>query len=240
MERGDRNQELVVFDIDGTLMPDIPDETSGRAFRILNDRNVLHSSEETKQELSTLYEQAKENPLFTRQYHTAMFMAFDRDICGAPVRDVKRIAEEMADRDVSEHLYAELRDEIDFWRDYGAKLAIVSGSPDVFVQALKRRLGFDMATGTRHFRQGPAFHVSREVSSRASNKHLFVEKMRLRLGDQAIVAAAYGDTMNDFSMMQMANMPVAVNPKPELHQIATDRNWEIIETKRINKDIAAA
>lgn len=232
MERGDRTQELVVFDIDGTLMPDLPDETSGRAFKILNDRNVLHSSEETKQELLALYERAQEDPLYTRQYHTAMFMAFDRDICGIPVREVKRVAAEMADRDVSEHLYPELRDEIDFWRDYGAKLAIVSGSPDVFVQAIKRRLGFDMATGTRHFRQGPTFHQAREVSSRARDKHLFVEKMRLRLGDQAIVTAAYGDTMNDLSMLKMATVPVAVNPKPDLHQVATEHNWEVILTEK--------
>jgi HAD superfamily phosphoserine phosphatase-like hydrolase len=233
MERSNRAQEIVVFDIDGTLMPDTPDETSGRAFKMLNDRNVLHSSEATKQELSELYALAEENPLFTRQYHTAMFMAFDRDICGVPVREVKRVAQELADKDVSENLYPELRDEIDFWRDYGAKLAIVSGSPDVFVQAIKRRLNFDMATGTRHFRQGRMFHTAREVSSRARDKHLFVEKMRLRLGDQAIVTAAYGDTMNDLSMLKMAALPVVVNPKPDLHQVAAEHNWEVILTEKV-------
>ena len=44
---------------------------------------------------------------------------------------------------------------------------------------------------------------------------------------------AYSDSASDLPMLEAVGHPVAVNPEPELREIATDRGWPIIETARI-------
>jgi HAD superfamily phosphoserine phosphatase-like hydrolase len=234
MEYARKQTELVVFDVDGTLLPDTPDDNSGRAFWRLNEEGIFHSSDETLERLSAMREKVIHDPSVDKHdYCNQLITEYDSQIRGASIAGVKRIYSEIVDQAVSEHIYPELSEEITFWKDYGAKLAIVSGSPDNLVQTLKRRLNFDIATGTRHFRQGNVYHSARQTENKAAEKHLIVEKMRLRLGDQAIFAAAYGDTMNDLSMLAVAKKPVTVNPKPDLHQFATQNNWEILTTAEV-------
>lgn len=237
-----KRPELVVFDIDGTLMSDSPDHNTGRAFWRLNELGILATEATKLAELSEARQQLIDNPepdpLQLADYAEQIVEEFDTHIGGLPRRAVARVFEEQADYLASEGIYPELTEEIDYWRDRGATLAIISGSPDLFVRALKRRLNFDMSTGTRHFFQQGAFHTSRSAIARASEKHLIAHKMCERIGNQAVFAAAYGDSMGDFSMLEHTEYPVAVNPKPALREHAIERDWTIIETANSTMRVA--
>lgn len=234
------SSEIVVFDVDGTLVPDTPDDNSGQAFWRLTEEGVFHSSDETLQELTALRQAVVDDPTIDKHdYCNSLVKEYDSQICGAPIAKVMRVYKELVDQAVDEHIYPELSDEIEFWKDYGAKLAIISGSPDGIVQLLKRHLGFDIATGTRHFRQGGMYHPSRRAVSRGAEKHLIVEKMRRSIGEEAIFSAAYGDTINDLSMLKAAAIPVAVNPKPSLYEHAQAHDWEILRTASFGDTKAA-
>lgn len=237
MER--KKPSLAIFDVDGTLMPDNPDEISGRAFWELNKRGVFTSSDETLETLATLRDEYASCPNFERQnYLTPMIIEFDDQMRNKPVKTIKKFAEEQAESDIEQLLYGELIDEIEYQHDQGAALGIISGSPDVFIQALKRRLDFDYATGTRHFHNRKEYCSIRGVRSRAKEKHLIAEQWRHKLsseiGKEAIISSAYGDTMNDFTLLQEAHDPVAVNPKPDLAVEAIRRNYRLIQTQQAN------
>lgn len=42
------------------------------------------------------------------------------------------------------------------------------------------------------------------------------------------ILAAYGDTISDLPMLELAQEPIAVYPDKQLRKIAVDRNWRII------------
>ena len=130
--------------------------------------------------------------------------------------------------------YEEVLDELRIWQELGATTVIISGSPDVYIQAFKQEYGVDIATGTRHYHNGNTYHPQ-AAASRAKEKHLIVEKMLLQksnqLGKVAVAESAYGDTENDLSMLESAREPVVVNPKNGLASIALERGYRIINPK---------
>jgi len=47
------------------------------------------------------------------------------------------------------------------------------------------------------------------------------------------IIAAYGDTISDLPMLELAQIPIAVYPDKPLRRIALDRGWRIIDDKEI-------
>ena len=228
---------LVVFDVDGTLLPDNPDEISGRAFWELNERGIFTSDQSTLDQLSALRDEYATCPNFERQkYLTPMITEFDKQLRQKPVKTIEKFAEEQAEKDIEQLLFSELREEIELHREMGSTLGIISGSPDVFIQAIKRKLRFDFATGTRHFHNRNIYHTARGVRSRGKEKHSIAQKWCEKLG-RATLVASYGDTVNDLSLLENSREPFIVNPKPDLAAIGKERGWSVITTKQPTKEI---
>lgn len=246
MESRSRQPELVVYDVDGTMIEDIPGQTTGVAFWRLYDMGLLDPSDETLSELETLNQLMTEgdetNEWLNAEYSKLITRSFDTSIGGLKKRDITRVFEEHADYIASEQIYPEMLDEVDYWKDRDAAQVLISGSPDPFVQALRRRLDLKWGTGTRLFYRQGKIDEARLPSPRASEKHLIAEKMRQRLsselGSEAVFASGYGDTMNDYTMLDASREPVAVNPKSDLREIAANQNWRILDT--VNTEIRIA
>ncbi len=245
MESSPNQPELVVYDVDGTMIKDVPGQSTGAAFWRLRDMGLLTPEDTTLEELTTLHElmseAAEDQPWLHEEYSRLIVDEFDTRIGGLSETAIRRVFKEQAYQ-ASQQIYPEMLDEIAYWKDRGATQVLISGSPDPFVQALRDRLGLTWATGTRLFyRQGKVDHL-RLPSPRSSEKHLIAEKMRLRLshelGKQAVFAAGYGDTMNDYSMLAASQAPVAVNPKPDLLQKAQQHNWRVITPATIMSQVA--
>ncbi|MBO9711020.1 MAG: HAD-IB family hydrolase [Caulobacter sp.] len=90
------------------------------------------------------------------------------------------------------------------WRSKGARLVIVTASPDIVVAPFARGLGADMLIGSRL-----AFDDRGRVAGwldgpncRGPEK---VERLRATFGEDVRLAAAYGDTSGDHEMLQIAH-----------------------------------
>ena len=90
------------------------------------------------------------------------------------------------------------------WRAKGAKLVIVTASPDVVVAPFARGLGADLLIGSRL-----AFDLNEKVAGpllgpncRGAEK---VVRLREVFGDDMSLAAAYGDTSGDREMLAIAH-----------------------------------
>ncbi len=253
---GGRPKELILFDVDGTILPDVPDELSGRAFRHMVENDFITVEDEELEELErlrTLYaNQELESP---REYLDPLIRTFDASMKGKSRADLNRIANELIDAEYDD-AFPEVVNEIREWQEAGAYIGLISGSPDFLVQALKRKLNADIATGTRYFYQSGHCHRYRGCVPRSKNKHLIAESMlvdltqnRLRalgefainckyhrpkleqfnLGDRFVLRGGYGDTINDLSMLEMSHEPVAVAPKPSLQKAIDGReHWRIV------------
>lgn len=277
-----RPNELALFDVDGTLRRNTPEEFTGDVFwkmvemgeitdDMITPQPVYVESDEAAAyggtafriasigELRDLKEEFNHLEGFARRsYLNPLVATFDKAIRGKPQATLDRIGTAIV-QETTDSLYPEVLEEFKWWRDeHKTFVGLISGSPDFVVQALKRHLGADIATGTRYHFSGGKYHPYRPAESRGHNKGPIAESMlidmtRRRLGrvglgalppgthrpkltdfdpkDRFSVVAAYGDTPNDLGILKMAKIPVAVNPTTDLRIIASNQRWHIIDTK---------
>ncbi len=92
------------------------------------------------------------------------------------------------------------------WRDRGARLYIVTASPDVLVAPFARRLGADGLIATRlAFDAEERFTGALDgANCRGEEK---VARLRTALGPDLRLEAAYGDTRGDREMLALADNP---------------------------------
>lgn len=89
------------------------------------------------------------------------------------------------------------------WRHAGAKIVIVTASPEIIVAPFARGLGADMLIGTRLSvdANGKIRGPLEGANCRAAEK---VIRLREVFGDDMQLAAAYGDTSGDKDMLRIA------------------------------------
>jgi phosphoserine phosphatase len=255
----DRPLEVALFDVDGTLLGDTP-ELTGRGLNILIEEGHLPKTGEIAENLAALQAAAESGSVADRRaYYGLANRTFDGFISGKPRSFTDHIAAEVIHEIVAEDaLYPEVQAEINELQKSGRYVGLISGSPDFLIQALKRYIGADFATGTRFFMSGGRYHPYRHPESRGRYKDVTSESIlvdlsmrRLRaLGrgtlnytghrprladieeaDRFTLHSASGDTVNDLGMLCTAQRPVAVAPKQDLAAIAKASRWDIILPK---------
>ncbi|MGH6955454.1 MAG: HAD-IB family hydrolase, partial [Caulobacteraceae bacterium] len=89
------------------------------------------------------------------------------------------------------------------WRDEGARLVIVTASPETVVAPIARGLGADRLIGTRlaFDAQGLVTGDFEGENCRGPEK---VRRLREAFGEGVALAAAYGDTDGDAEMLALA------------------------------------
>ncbi|MDB5482072.1 MAG: hypothetical protein JWO83_3125 [Caulobacteraceae bacterium] len=92
------------------------------------------------------------------------------------------------------------------WRERGARLFIVTASPDILVAPFAERLGAQQLIGTRlGFDADGRFTGALEgANCRGEEK---VARLRAALGQDLRLDAAYGDTAGDREMLALADRP---------------------------------
>lgn len=249
-----RPKELVLFDVDGTIIPDNTDELTGKAYWAMTEAGLITPSEEIKETLSTLQKQYEartlENP---RDYLNPLILSFDEQLRGKSCTQLGKIATEIVAIEYEQNAYPEVVEEIHRWREQGVYIGLISGSPDFIIQALKRKMGADIATGTRYYHNQGYYHQSRRCETRSTNKDAIAERMLIaltkyrihglghtsektpkRLGefdlqDQFTLRSSYGDTQSDYPMLMMSSEPVAVAPKQNLRELYSgQQGWKVL------------
>ncbi|MEO7904221.1 MAG: hypothetical protein ABIR91_00335 [Candidatus Saccharimonadales bacterium] len=208
----DRPKKLVTLDVDGTILPDKP-ELTGRMMNFLYANDLLNESTATqvevcgrmlpltaKQTFEALqdehHEHGESNSLTTRrQLYDPLNKMHDRQIAGRKRSEVNAIANEVIRLCLYE-AYQPVLEEIELHMDDDAYVALISGSPDFLIQALKRALGLTIATGTQLRKSGEGrYHPSAPSSPRGRDKHIIVDGMLRRLS---------------FDLMRKQNIPTSI------------------------------
>lgn len=91
-------------------------------------------------------------------------------------------------------------------REEGARLVIVTASPDVLVAPFARALGADLLLGTRlrFDANGRVVGAFEGANCRGAEK---VRRLQAAFGEKVRLHAAYGDTAGDVEMLAMAEHP---------------------------------
>lgn len=231
--RNSDEHPVVIADFDGTIAQAHPEEVTGRLLQLAIEEGVMHLKDEEAEELEqlrTAYGNAIDES--RQDYLGRLNELFDTQIHHKNVRDLRGIARDLVSIDQEQGIfYDEVLDEIKHWQEHGATTAIISGSPDVYIREFAKAHNFDFGTGTRHYHNGNNYRPLKAVS-RAKQKHLVAKKMLTQVskarGKTACLESAFGDTLNDLSLLEASREPVAVNPMNGLAAIAIARSYRIV------------
>ena len=92
------------------------------------------------------------------------------------------------------------------WQAEGARLVIVTASPEIVVGPFARGLGADLLIGTR-LGFDEADHFSGRLDGENCRGAEKVARLKAAFGEDVAVEAAYGDTDGDAEMLALADTP---------------------------------
>jgi phosphatidylglycerophosphatase C len=137
---------------------------------------------------------------------------------GVPLSVLAEEAESFADHVVASGLRPDVRARVDWHRNQGHELVLVSASPELYVTPIGRRLGFDAVLATRLEVDADGRLTGRLLGANCRGPEKVV-RLRTWRGDALAVAYAYGDSAGDRQMLALAVTAVRVgrrvlNPGP--------------------------
>lgn len=129
--------------------------------------------------------------------------------------------------------YPEILKEIAYYKEQGNPLILSSASPELWVQGIGLRLGFDRSYGT-------LFNWNEQVSlfpEIIGKNHKGREKV-LRLKEAGITdgLAGFTDSKADLPLLHLCKEKTLVNPLPNMRKIGEENNWRILEPEKPWKD----
>jgi len=146
-----------------------------------------------------------------------------RLLAGRDVAALAPVAEAFADEVVASHLRPDTRARLEWHRDQGHELVIVSASPELYVVPLARRLGVDAVLATR-LEVGADGRLSGRFAGRNCRGSEKPRRLReyLQAGGAVVTLFAYGDSRGDRELLAMAQNAVWVGRRPLPHPGSTD------------------
>ena len=113
----------------------------------------------------------------------------------------------------------------------GHRIVLMSGIFEPFLEEIGRRLGVESSIGTKLEKRGARYtgRLSGEVCFGEHRATLLKEYIQASFpGVDLAQSYAYGDTIGDRPVMELAGHPVAVYPDAKLEAHARKHGWEII------------
>ncbi|MCQ2977072.1 MAG: HAD-IB family hydrolase [archaeon] len=224
------------YDIDGTLYREA---LSVELFKKLS-KNGIVSDYKWYNEVKPLYDKWVNREANYDDYIDKLSKVYHECIVGVDEGVIKFLAKQVIE-EKCEKLFRHTKNRLQWHKEQGHKVIIISGSSYDLASGLGKKLGVDDVAGTV-FITDPETHEytgkvipmwDRESKINALNK--FVEKYDIDLNE----SYAYGDTNGDFTMLNAVKYPTMINPTKELinHVKETPELAERITTIVERKDV---
>ena len=149
---------------------------------------------------------------------------------GHPADELKRLAEDIYEREIQTRLWPETVELAKEHLDKGHEVWLITAAPVDIASVIAGNLGLTGALGTllgaRDGRftgelEGPILHGDR--------KAVAAEELAVRLGADLADCWAYSDSRNDIPLLELVGNRVVVNPDSVLSGYATQRGWPIMK-----------
>ncbi|MCA1846354.1 MAG: HAD-IB family hydrolase, partial [Actinobacteria bacterium] len=130
-------------------------------------------------------------------------------LAGAPLDGLAEAAEAFADHVVAQRLRPDVRERVDWHRNEGHELVLVSASPELYVTPIGRRLGFDTVLATRLEVSADGRLTGRLLGPNCRGPEK-VARLREWRSEGLSIDYAYGDSAGDREMLDLAVTAVRV------------------------------
>ena len=140
----------------------------------------------------------------------AKVAVLQKTLRGLPLSGLADAAESFADHVVARGLRPDLRTRVDWHREQGHELVLVSASPELYVAPIGRRLGFDAVLATRLEVDADGRLTGRLEGPNCRGPEK-VARLRQWRGDALALTYAYGDSAGDREMLALAAEVVRIS-----------------------------
>lgn len=145
--------------------------------------------------------------------------------------ELARVAEEVVDRHLWPGRRVAVIAELEAAAAAGARVAIATGTYQPVLDAFIARLVAGPAgpiAGLGTALEVAAGRTTGRLVGRIGTGTRKARRVRAWAGEE-LLAAAYGDSLADVPLLEMASAPVAVAPDAELRPLAVARGWRILD-----------
>ncbi len=126
-------------------------------------------------------------------------------------------------------VYAEAQALIDYHRNQGDEIWLVSMAPEEIVQPFAELLGLTGAIASRAtVDEDGKFTGEMEFFAQGENKAVAIAELASARGIDLAASYAYSDSETDAPMLRVVGHAYAVNPDRQLARIAHDNQWPIL------------
>lgn len=117
-------------------------------------------------------------------------------------------------------------------RDKGDTLMIITSTNRFVVEPICNKLGVNLLIATELEQQnsrytGRVFGVPSFKEGKVTRLNQWLDQSEHNL----VGSSFYSDSINDLPLLEIVDHPVAVDPCPQLKEVAQQRNWEIISLR---------
>ncbi len=144
--------------------------------------------------------------------------------------------EEFVKTDFAAALHPELLEEIARHRSEGRVLVLNSASPEFYLHAIGKHLGFDYVIGTKveMFSRQPWLPAIIGPNNKEEEKIIAMRKRGIipESTESLPDSWAYSDSSADLPLLQLAEHPVMVHPSPRLAAVGQERGWPALRPSR--------
>ncbi len=195
-------RQIAAFDFDGTLAKG--DSLLPFFLRVIGARRLAHSLLVHAPALGAIGI-GKGNRDRTKEKFIAHVLA------GHPADEIHALGEEFAHDLIETRLFPAVTERVEWHRNEGHELALVSATLDCYLKPFARDLGFHHVVTTRlEIVDGKATGRLIGNNVRAAEKARLLNEL---LGDEAKELWAYGNSSGDYEMLAMADHPFWVTKK---------------------------
>lgn len=213
------------FDLDGTLIPgsaNIPLAKAAFAAGLVSKRELAR---DLRNGVSFLLKGASDER--SAQVRDRILRA----VTGHPASEVEALGDRFL-ADLVASIQPRMREVLDAHGAAGRDRVVLSASPTEIVSRLAHEAGLEHGTGTTSERDADGVYTGRLSGPfcYGDGKADVLRQVAVERGYDLQRCYAYSDSVSDLPMLEAVGVPVAVNPDPELRQVATERGWTVLET----------
>lgn len=224
-------RKFAVFDIDGTLI-------RWQLYHAIAD--TLARQGYIKPEV---YQSMKDARMAWKRRSGGSFQDYEHQVIEVYETILKKLSFEQFELAIGA-VFEEYKDQVyTYSRDLLLKLKkenyllfAISGSQTEIVAKIANYYGFDDYTGTVYERSDKGFSGSKTIGS--LNKDETLKRLVKKHGASFRNSVGVGDSRSDISMLELVEIPIALNPEADLFKHAKQQGWKIvIERKNMTYEL---
>ena len=218
-----KTPHLVIFDLDHTLLNGDSSELWAAEMTRLGWVEDVDSFKAQHQALMQTYA--------TGNLDMEAYLTLSLDpLKGKSYQEVAKVAEEFVKTQLLHRLYDQGLELIRRLRIEGHHLLMISASESFLVEPVARSMGFDGVIGIEPelddccFTGRPILPMSYQ-DGKVHHSRLYAQQMDIN--DWPV--SFYSDSHNDIPLLEVVDIPIAVNPNMNLANVAKKRGWTILK-----------